>query len=239
MDQGSPRFQTTHWSVVLAAASGSSPHARASLEELCTRYWFPLYAHARRRGRSEDTARDDVQDFFASLLDRNAIQAATPERGRFRSFILRSFENHLHNQHARATAQKRGGGTTHLRLDENPALLKSVELGHNINPEFLFERDWTLTLLRRVLMELEDEYAQRGQHGLFVALREELGGRSVPHKELASTLGMTEGSVRVASHRLRARYGDKLRAAVADTLEDGADVEAELRGLLATLGGPP
>lgn len=239
MEGDRTRFHTTRWSVVLTAADASSALARASMQELCGRYWFPLYAHARRRGYTDDEGRDHVQAFFAAMLERNTIQSADPRRGKFRSFILRCFENHLTDARASANAAKRGASVTHIQLDADPELLASLEAPPHSLPEAMFERDWALALLRGVLAELRAEYAARGQEPLFVRLSSEMGGVSVSYREAAQELGMTDGALRVAAHRFRARYGERLRAAVADTLEDGGDVDAELRSLIAALGGAP
>src|SRR6185295_11703533 len=102
-------FATTQWSVVLRAAQPDDSAARSALELLCRRYWFPLYAFARRRVSEVHEAQDLTQEFFLRLLQKNSLASASPERGRFRSFLLVSLKNFLANEWDRTTAQKRGG----------------------------------------------------------------------------------------------------------------------------------
>ena len=81
--------------------------------------------------------------------------------------------------------------------------------------------------------------ADDGKGKLFDRLKVFLtGGSGAPsHRELAADLGMTEGAVKVAVHRLRRRYRDLLRAEVAETVVDPEDVRDELQLLLAALQG--
>src|SRR5438046_7592980 len=112
-----PDFLTTHWSVVLAAQHDSSPDADAALESLCQSYWYPLYAYVRRCGRNAHDAQDLTQEFFARLLAKDWLHAASQERGRFRSFLLMAMKRFLANEWQRQSAKRRGGGTKKVPLD--------------------------------------------------------------------------------------------------------------------------
>ena len=63
-------FETTQWSLVLAAAGNDSQAAREALSSLCQTYWYPLYAYVRRGGADADDARDLTQGFLTSLIER-------------------------------------------------------------------------------------------------------------------------------------------------------------------------
>jgi RNA polymerase sigma-70 factor (ECF subfamily) len=236
MSDAPNRFATTRWSTVLAAGRGGEPEARPALEELCRTYWYPLYAFARRHGRSGEDATDRVQGFFAHLLERDAFAIADPSRGRFRNFLLTSFRHYLANEAEREGAAKRGGGRIALPLDgPGPDGAEAFAPAHGDTAERLFFRDWTVTLLARVLAEVGEEYAAKGRSELFLALRPALARRTVAAAEVAERLGMSPGAVRVALTRLRAKYREALRRTIADTVAGPAELEDEIRDLFASL----
>ena len=232
-----PVFVTTHWSVVLTAGQTDLPQARQALEKLCQAYWHPLYASVRRWGYSPDDAQDLTQGFFAWLLERNWVGRADQQRGRFRSFLLTSFSRFVDNEWDRLKAQKRGGEQLAALQFEAAETLCHGELADNMTPEQSFERRWALTLLDQVMNRLSDEFVQDGKAELFAILKPCLLGErtSQPYAALAARIGMTEGSVKVAVHRLRQRYRQILRDAIADTVEKPEEIEDELRYLFSVL----
>jgi RNA polymerase sigma-70 factor (ECF subfamily) len=231
-----PRFATTRWSLVAAA---KDPAARQALAELCGLYWYPVYAFVRRGGHAAEDAADLTQGFFARLIEKAGIAGADPAKGRFRSYLLGACRHFLANEHDRAAAKKRGGGRVIGSLDFTDAERRyAAEPADGRTPEQIFERRWALTLLDGVLGSLRAEYASGGQEVLFDRLKASLTGEAGPHADLAAELGLTEGAVKVAAHRLRRRYRDRLRAAIAETVATPDDVEAEIRDLFAALGSP-
>jgi RNA polymerase sigma-70 factor (ECF subfamily) len=234
------QFATTHWSVVLAAGNAASPGSRRALATLCEAYWFPLYAFARRLGRQPDDARDLTQAFFARLLEKDFLRAADPARGRFRSFLLAAFKHFLAKEHDRAAAQKRGGGKHMFSLDLASAEGRyGLEPASGLTPERAYERRWALTLLDRVMRRLQDESSALGKERLFDRLKVFLTGDSdtPPYREVADELGMTEGAVKVAVHRLRRRFRELVLEEIAQTVDGPAEVEDELRHLFEALRG--
>ena len=233
-----PVFVTTQWSVVLAATNSNSTESKEALEKLCQNYWYPLYAYVRRRGQSAQDAQDLTQAFFARLLERNWLETADRERGRFRTFLLTAMARFLCDEWDRMRAQKRGGGAVHV-----PVQLESAESRYGCDPaddctpEQIYERQWAMTLLDTVLQRLRAEYESQGEGKLFGALHGCLVGNkeSQPYAELATGLGMTEGAVKVAVHRLRKRYRKLLRAEIAQTLAADENVDEELHHLFAVL----
>jgi RNA polymerase sigma factor (sigma-70 family) len=235
------RFATTHWSVVLRAGKPESHefHAAEALARLCRTYWFPLYAHVRRRGFAARDAEDLTQEFFARLLARASFAHANPQRGRFRTFILTALDNFLADEWAKIHALKRGGGQHIIALDVADAEVRlALETDPTLAPDQAFDREWALALLRSVLEQLEDEYRRAGKADLFTLLKPTLTGarESQPYAELASLLGRNENAVKAAVHRLRQRYRALLRAEVAHTLLSPAQAGTELRLLLEALG---
>jgi RNA polymerase sigma factor (sigma-70 family) len=232
-------FATTHWSVVLAAGHKSSPNADAALATLCETYWFPLYAYVRRRGHNVSEAQDLTQEFFARLLEKDYVAAADPQRGRFRAFLLTSFKNFLSKERDKARAQKRGGGRSPLSLD-----LASGESRYvagptdTLTPEQLYDRQWTVGLLDRVMRQLEDEMRQSGKKDWFDRLKGFVaGGSDTTYAKTAESLGTTEAAAKMATHRMRKRYRELLRREIAETVEHVADVEDEIRSLFAAFSG--
>jgi RNA polymerase sigma factor (sigma-70 family) len=233
-----PVFATTHWSVVLAAGRADAPGAQNALARLCSTYWYPLYAYARRRGYSAHDAQDLTQAFFAQLLERQSFARADPNRGRFRSFLLGVMNHFLANEWTRAHAQKRGGGVTFLPLQFETAETRyGQEPADNITPEQNYERRWAMALLEEVLRRLAEEYNQDGRAELFAELNPCLVGERAaqPYAELAVKLGVTEGTVKSAVHRMRQRYRQLLRDEIANTVAEPGEVDAELRHLFAVL----
>jgi RNA polymerase sigma-70 factor (ECF subfamily) len=226
--------------MVLAAQTPANAESSAALAGLCETYWYPLYAYVRHRGFDANDAQDLTQDFFAHLLESEAVQVADPNRGKFRSFLLTSLNHFLTNQWRKGQAQKRGGGKTPLSLDLQDGEKRYCrEPAHDLSPERIYERRWAMTLLDRVLAALREEYVGNNRADLFDQLKDHLGGSpdALPYRELAARLNMSEGSLKVAVHRLRRRCGDLLRQQIAQTLEGPADVDDELARLFTALKG--
>jgi RNA polymerase sigma-70 factor (ECF subfamily) len=227
-------FATTHWTVVLKAGKKNSPEAQRALEQLCRTYWFPLYAYVRRRGHAKADAEDLTQAFFAKLLEKNFLAQLDGEKGKFRAFLLVALKNFLANEWDKARAQKRGGGEVHLSLDWQTADTKfQVASQNEPSPDKAFDREWALALLAKVIERLQAECAADGKGKLFEQLKEFLmaGKSESAQADVAKSLGMEEGAVRVAIHRLRKRYRQLLRDEIANTLSDEGMVDEEMRAL--------
>ena len=232
-------FATTHWTVVLAAGQRHTSQSDGALEELCKTYWFPLYAYVRRRGHSKADAEDLVQAFFARLLAKNFLANLDSERGKFRAFLLASLKHFLANEWDKSQAQKRGGGAVNLSLDWQTADTKfRVAATAEPSPDKAFDREWALALLARVIERLQSECVAEGKGKLFEQLKTFLmaGGGDSAQAEVAKSLGMEEGAVRVAIHRLRKRYRVLLRDEIANTLSDEVMVDEEMRALFGAFG---
>ena len=237
--QTSREFESTRWSLILTASQGAESHRRRALSELCEVYWPPVYAYARRRGKSTHDAQDLTQAFFARLLENNAIAAANPERGRFRAFLLSSFRNFMTNEWNKTFSLKRGGGQKSLRLDFVQGEKIYTRTQANLPPERLFERQWATALLDRVMRQLRDEQSQSGKGPQFELLKFFLAGKSRDrnYRDVAKELKMTESAAMSAASRLRRRYRELLTAEILHTLADPSDVDDEIRALFQSLGG--
>lgn len=237
MTAGNHHFNTTRWSVVLAAHEDGGV-GRAALEELCATYWAPLYGWLRRRGHASVEAEDFIQGFFAELLERKIVHKADSARGRLRAFLLGALQNHIGNERAREQALKRGGGRKVLPLD--CATLESQTRFEPTAPETvdgLFARDWALAVLAAAMERVRTEYADDGRFATFDRLRSFLAydGQAGSQAAAAADLGISEGAVAVAIHRLRSRLRAALRAEVAVTVGEDGDVEAEIGELFRAL----
>ena len=225
---------------MLAAGRRSTPQSDRALEELCRAYWFPLYAYVRRRGHTKEDAEDLTQAFFARFLEKNYLEGLSAERGRFRAFLLASLKHFLANEWDKAQRQKRGGGAPHLSLDWHSADERfRLEPPDAASPDRLFDREWALALLEQVVARLRGECQRDGKARLFEQAKSYLmvGEEIIPYADAARVLGIEEGAVRVAVHRLRKRYRELLREEIAQTLNDRAQVQEELRSLQAALAG--
>jgi RNA polymerase sigma-70 factor (ECF subfamily) len=231
-------FAATRWTLVLAARGDVSPRASEAMAELCRVYWYPLYAYLRRRGYDTHDSEDLTQEFFLRLLDKNYLAGVDREKGKFRAFLLASLKHFLANQWDRSQAQKRGGRQVLIPLDALSAESRyRLEPAHNLTPERLFERQWAITVLDRVLALLQAEFAAEGKQTLFETLKPFLTGSGQPagYAQVAADLGMTEAAVKVAVHRLRRRYRQRLRDEIAQTVASPEEIDEEIQYLLACL----
>jgi len=220
------------------AGLNDSPKAFGAMTELCRAYWYPLYAYVRRKGYPAPDAQDLTQEFFARLLARNSLTVADRQKGKFRSFLLGTFEHFLAKEWRRAHAEKRGGGRAVFCLDEMDAENRYLrEPAHELTPAKIFDRRWATTLLAQAMARLGEECRASQKGELFEKVEALLSGdpAEAPYAEMAGSLNMTEGALKVAVHRLRQRYGELVRAEIAQTVAGPAEVDQELRDLLAAL----
>jgi RNA polymerase sigma-70 factor (ECF subfamily) len=233
------RFETTHWSLVAAAHPDevSQTRAREALEKLCQAYWWPLYAFVRTRGYSAEDAQDLTQAFFARIIETGGLASADRDRGRFRSYLLGAMKHFLANEWHRSQTQKRGGQVRFIEWDAlDPEGRYAGASKSSEDPEQLFDREWALETIAGTLQALSDEMEAAGKIKLFEELKGILtGDDDVPRKEIAGRLNMSEGAAKVALHRMRRRYGELLRAAIAETVRNETDLEDEMRYLVAVL----
>ena len=233
------QFATTNWSLVLAAGRRGDSVSQQALAELCQTYWYPVYAYVRRRVSDEHEAQDLTQAFFARLLEKQSIAAADASRGRFRAFLLTACKRFLVNEWHKARAAKRGGGQVPLSLDFEKGESKYVvEAIDTLTAERLYERQWAIALLARVMERLRTEFENKDKLEHFEQLKQFISGSKPTEAYLsaAGALGITDNAVKVAAHRLRSRYRDLLRSEVAQTVQEPHEVDDEIRSLFEVLG---
>jgi len=231
-------FPSTRWSRVVAAVDLATPDARSALAELCTAYWYPIYAFVRRKGNDAEKSLDLTQSYFARLLEKGVLAAADRRKGRFRAFLRADCEHFLIDQHRHEKALERGGGVALIPIDAQNAEGRYLyEPADAMTPDRLFDRAWAVTLLDRVLELLAAKYAASGRAELFAHLKVVLteGKGVVPAATLAERLGTSEGAVHVAVHRLKKRYRAILQEQVAATLDDPAQIDDEIRDLFEAI----
>jgi RNA polymerase sigma-70 factor (ECF subfamily) len=233
----SSHFATTHWSLVLAARDRAEPGAADALASLCALYWYPLYAYVRRRGHGPDDAHDLTQELFARLLEKDFLAGVDRGKGKFRSFLLAACTHFLANERDRVRAKKRGGGRTVFSLDAADAEGRyRTEPAGGLTPEKLFERRWALAVLQQVMGRLRAEFEAKGKGHMLDRLRGFLvGERGTGYRQAADVLGLSEGAIKVAVHRLRQRYRELLHEEIGRTVGSAEEVEDEVRALFAAL----
>jgi len=231
-------FATTRWSIVISAGRDSSPDSKRALGTLCETYWYPLYAYARRRVPDVNEARDLTQAFFAELLEKNYVGSATPDRGRFRAFLLTAFKHFLSKHWEKANAQKRGGGRASISLnfDSADSSLR-IEPASGLTPEQFYDQQWAIALLDQVMKSLEGELAQAGKAKQFEELKRFIAGdhSGTTYAQAGEALNMTEAAAAKASSRMRQRYRALLREEILQTVAGPEEVEDEIRNLFAIL----
>lgn len=233
------QFVTTRWSLVAQAGNLDEDQSRAALQVLCQSYWFPLYAYARRRMDAEQ-AQDMTQEFYCVLLDKNYLESADQQKGRFRAFLLTAFKHFLANQHDRENTIKRGGRVSKLSLDFDSANSRySLQPVDDLTPDKVFERQWVLTLLENVMDQIRDYYANKGDDHLqrFEILKPMIIGETgANYAELGKQLGSSAETLRVQVHRMRGKYQETLRAEIAGTVANQAEVDDEIQRLFELMG---
>ena len=236
---GPRQFATTRWSLVDAAKLNeeSQTFARNALEALCRTYWYPLYVFVRSRGYSPHDAQDLTQTFFTKIIETDGFSSADRKKGRFRSYLLGAMKHFLANEWHRNQTQKRGGHLKFIEwdaLDPEPRYTGSSKISDK--PEYLFDREWALETVATALEALKKEMSNAGNRDRYEALIGCLsGGEEKSREEIAAQLNMSLGAVKVAVHRLRQRYRELLRNAIAETVSSEADLEDEMRFLLKVL----
>lgn len=228
------RFQTTRWSLILATRE-PAPDARAALEQLCRAYRPAVFSYLRSRGYARDVAEDHTQGFFTRFLERRIHEVADPERGRFRVLVRTALDRYLADAYEHERAIKRGGGVATTELSDEIADAGAAE-----SPERQFELAWALTVLDRAMDALRAEAGKSGKGELFEQVREFLTETPDPddYARIAGEMKMRPNTLAVAVHRLRARLRELVRAELAETVADDADVVDEMRALRSVLGGP-
>jgi RNA polymerase sigma factor (sigma-70 family) len=239
-DASASPFAPTRWTLILRA-SGETTEARAALSELCEAYYQPVLRFLCREGRGVDAARELTQEFFVCVLASGGFDHADPERGRFRSYLLGALKHFLADQRKHEQRLKRGGGVAVESLDatgpddDSPGL--QVADTASLPPEAFFDREWALAIIGRAMALLEKEFAASGKTDQFDTLKPWLMGEapSMSQADAARHLGLSEGAVKVAVHRLRKHFRDAVRAEISQTLRDPSLVDEELRHLIVAL----
>ncbi len=227
-------FESTHWSVVLRARD-EDEEAREALEQLCHSYWYPLYAFARRSGKSPDDAADITQGFFAQLIERQGLSKIAPEKGRFRTFLLASLKNFIRNDRRHNATLKRGGGVSTYSLSDQDMESRYQDYAvDSSTAEDEFERDWVESLLAAVISRLRSDYEKAGRIELFNALNAYLVADEtrLPQSDLAAQLGLSVPAVKMSIYRMRKRYAELVRAEIAATVSSPEDIDDELNRLI-------
>jgi RNA polymerase sigma factor (sigma-70 family) len=233
-------FATTHWSIVVDARDGSGKTASDALETLCQSYWYPLYAFLRSQGHESHDAEDLTQAFFAHLLRRDFLRHVDQERGRFRSFLLACLNHFLADERDKASAEKRGGGQVPFSFDACKAEIRYRSgLTEPSLPSRIYDRQWALTVLDRVLNALHAEFKAAGKGAMFAELQPLLVGEVNEHSyaETALHLGTTVGAVKMTVYRMRQRYRELFREEIAHTVASPAQIQEEMRYLFGVIRG--
>jgi len=235
---GAGSFHTTHWTIVMTAAQSQVQGGPTALAELCRLYWYPLYVFARRRGHSPEDAQDLTQGFFLHLLEQRALAHVDRLKGKFRSFLLASFQNYLSIEARRARCLKRGGSCEFVTLDlESAESRYLLEPADSLTAEKIFDGRWAMTLLGRAMTLLGEEYAAQDKTSTFEMLKSFLDFSKAPppYEQVADALQVSVPSVKTLIHRLRKRFASILREEVGRTVSDPAEVDGEIHALCDAL----
>ncbi len=230
-------FATTHWAMVWSAREKDSPDSAAAREHLCRTYWSPIYHYLRRDGYSAHDAEDLTQEFLSRFLHRDWLEHLQDQRGRFRSFLLTFLKHFLSDERDRANAQKRGGGKTLISLDAETEERDALASVDGLSPDELYDRRWARAVMDEAARHLREEYAANGKSMLFDALKDIQPGErgESSYADIGAQLGLAEGTIASAVHRIRKRHREIVREEIANTVSRPEEIDAEIRNLLAIL----
>ena len=230
-------FPSTHWSILGHATKSGGDRQAAALEEMCKRYWVPVFYALRQRGYVEAEAQDLTQEFLMQLTDHSAWRRADPHRGRFRSFLLGSLSRFLREVEVRRRAQKRGGDVQHLSASEDGIAETLADATVTEDVVRSFDRNWALELMGRAFERTRKEYAANGKAHLFTHLKAFLPvGKAHPTYEVtAATLGISLAALKTEIFRLRNAFRINVRSEVAQTVSAPHEIDAELAWLQRVL----
>jgi len=240
MTESNPQFATTHWTLVWKAAEEDSDVGRPALEELIRCYWHPLYNYARRQGLLREDAEDATQEFLSRVIRGELLRSADPAKGKFRTFLLVAWKRFLVDEFRKRKAIRRGGDLKSVSIDFGAGEQGWIELeSREPDPDRLFTLSWANTLLDEVRRRLQAAYARRDRAAVFAALMPRLTESldKIQYDQVAVELTLSSSAVKVALHRLRQRFGETLREVVLETLDDPAEIDAEIAELLSALSG--
>jgi DNA-directed RNA polymerase specialized sigma24 family protein len=233
------QFATTHWSVVLNARGGNVPGASEALEALCRTYYNPVYGFVRREGYRPQEAQDLVQEFFGRFVEKDYLDSVDRQKGKFRSFVLACLKHFLSSARIRAGAIKRGGQQSFVPLDEWE---EDYQAGRDLHlsAERTFDRNWATTIMEQALKALRLELDAAGKAMHFERLKKFLCGEPEEgeYAAVGRDFGITPGALAVSVHRMRQRYGELVRAEVANTVARPTEVDAEVQWLIEVLTTP-
>jgi RNA polymerase sigma factor (sigma-70 family) len=231
----------TQWTtVVKIRESENEESARRALADLCQNYWYPLYAFARRLGRSPEDSQDLTQGYFYHALEKNLFASAKPELGKLRTYLLTTFRRYISDVREHDSAQKRCGGGELLSLDVIVGEEKYYsDLATASTPESLFEKSWAMSVIKSAVAQLGLDEEKSGRGVEFKALEAFLSPDMAPedYSEIATRLGVTEPALRQMVSRLRKKFRVFLRSVIAGTLTDADEkqVDEEILTLRAAL----
>ena len=229
-------FPTTQWTALAVASMSGDSMAREALARICDSYHKPVLAFLRSRGHSEADAQDFTQEFFVQLLDSRAWKRADRSRGRFRTFVLGILMHVVARERARAGTEKRGGGQILASIEEMDAAGETVAVTSEADVS-TFDREWALNLMETALANLE---ASCGADGTWLVLARFLPGAGAPpgYEEAAAQAGLSLPALKTAVHRVRQRFREELRGAVARTVSAAHEIDDELAYLHRVLSSP-
>ena len=237
------RFVTTRWAMVLSCGNGvDNQAAERALAQLCQTYWRPIFAFVCRRGHSVPDAQDLTQDFFQMVLHGSLLKRADPSRGRFRSLLLRSLQNFLHDAADKRSARKRGGQFDFVSWDdwmaESPShLAVPLHAMETLPPEQIFDVRWAASVVERALARLREECESHGRLRVFETLSKHLAAEraDVSYPAIGAVLEIPPLAVKRLLHQLRRRFRTLLREEVLETVAHATDVDDEIRYLCTAL----
>ncbi|MBI3857834.1 MAG: sigma-70 family RNA polymerase sigma factor [Planctomycetes bacterium] len=217
------RFPTTSWTLVRSSAN------LKALESIINLYWKPLYFFVRQHGYANEAAKDIVQEFLKTMIERGSLHRADPARGRFRTFLLAALSNFLKDWIKAESRRKRGGEQQLYSLDfaqgESEYLL---QVSGGETPEAVLNRAWARSLWNHSIEELQGGPVHLEAFRLYLA--------DAGYDVICRRTGLSESAAKTAIHRLKAQLKQIVTNRIRETAANEDDLQKELAEFLELLG---
>jgi RNA polymerase sigma-70 factor (ECF subfamily) len=218
--------------MVQRACDPSAPIRQEGLNDLCRRYWKPVYYHLRLGwAKSNDNAKDLAQAFFLWLVESGALARYDPQRASFRTFLKTLLRHFVQNQDQALSRLKRGGGVSILPLQDTDASLEELLAdAQAVDPDQAFQKAWRSSVIARAVDRVRDALMAEGKEmkfRVFEAYDLQTREAQPTYGSLAERFALQPTDVQHYLADVRERVRSEIRKELAETVSGREELEEE------------